>query len=127
MQIGRSIDAARRRVVVRVPEGVSGRAMVRFVTELLRGRPQLANYDFIYNMLRFDSDIGNDDVAAMSAIYLGFDREPGPKYTVFVILDPNFEVWAKTMDHSFGDRVHQTFQTQAEAEAYLDHVRGLIG
>ena len=93
--------------------------MTKAVIELYRSRPLLASYDFIFNLLRFDGETGNDDVLAAAAAYALCPREPGLKYTAIVSLDPNFPLWAGTMDHHFGDRRHLVFETQAQAEEFL--------
>lgn len=125
MHIGQSIDTARRRVILRVPERVPGSAVARVVCELYRSRPQLASFDFIFNLLRFDGDAGNADVLAIKAAYDPVVRLPGLKYVLFVTLDPHFALWAETMDHQFDDRRHGVTQTQAEAEEFLDRLRTL--
>ena len=123
MHIGRSIDTARRRVIVRVPERVTGALVVKSVVELFRSRPPLASYDLIINLIRFDGDATNADILAIKAGYDPIPREPGLKYTVFVSLDPHFALWAETFDPQFDDRRHLVVQTQAEAEDFLDRAR----
>jgi hypothetical protein len=126
LHIGWSIDTARRRLIIRVPERMTGSAVARAVAGRWRSRPALASYDLIYNLLRFEGDAQNADVQTVKAVYDRLPRDAGMKYTVFVTLDPHFGLWAETMDHQFEDRRHWVADTQLEAEVLLDRMRGFI-
>lgn len=39
--------------------------------------------------------------------------------TAFITYDPNFTYWAAAMTYQFPGRLHRTFESEAEAEAFL--------
>jgi len=127
LHIGRSIDAARRRLVVRPPETAGGAAVVHAIKALFDERPELASYDIVYNLLRFTGDLGNEHIVAIARHYAPLPREPGDKYVAFLSLDPHFPRWAKAMDAYFTDRIHKVFESQLTADGFLDRARAEAG
>jgi hypothetical protein len=118
------VDPARL-VRVSVGDRGAGRHLSRAVCQLLRDEPQAAGYDHIWDMLEFDGDATHQDILRIQEVYLQVARPgAGLAYTCLVTLDHNMGFWAAAMDEQFPGRRHVVMRTLAQAEDWLNHMRG---
>jgi hypothetical protein len=118
------IEDTARRVRVLAATRDRGGDLARAVCALIEARPELAGYDFLYDLTDWTGEATNADVEAIAEVYLPRrTAQPAVKYTVFATADANFHLWAAAMDHFFGDRRHYCARTMPLAEARLTALR----
>ncbi len=102
----------------------NGATVSRMVCGLLESQPEVAGYDFIFDLTDWTGEASNADVEAIAACYATHRvDEARTKYSLLATSDPNFHLWAAAMDHFFIDRRHLVTRTVALAEARLRDLR----
>ena len=124
MTIHQHIDEARRRVTLTLTGDVRGHTFLREFTALVEGRPELVNFDYLFDMMDYVGDIGAADVAPVASTFV---RLAGPQglsgRSAFVTTDPYFDCWAAAFDHQFPGRLHRVFDRTSQAQAWLSGER----
>ena len=82
--------------------------------------PRAPYYDRLFNLLEYETGLDAENMAKVANAYKELNTDPSfPCRTAIVTLDPNFALWARTLDFQFGGRQHRTFHTLDEAERWL--------
>ena len=88
--------------------------------KLYQEHPRAPYYDRLFDLLEYETGLDAAGMAKVALAYKELNTDPGfPCRTAIVTHDPNFQLWARSMDFQFEGRVHRTFATVAEAEAWL--------
>lgn len=124
MTIECEVDEAARRVVMASVGDVPGAQVSRFIAELVRRRPELAEWDWVHDVRANTGAVDNADIQTVAEAFA--HAAPGPCYTVFVSEDRNLALWSQVMDHAFRGRKHLTALTVEAAIEDIDRRRGRI-
>ncbi|HEY0052631.1 MAG TPA: hypothetical protein VGB49_04385 [Caulobacteraceae bacterium] len=126
MAIDTRIDEARRRAYLRIVGDITGGEVNAVLKALVEARPELAGFDYLYDVREHTGLVVNSDVAEVGDLFERARRpEPdaAPAWTVFVSNDPNLHQWARLMDFQVAGRRHMVFARPEDGEAYLDRLR----
>jgi hypothetical protein len=82
--------------------------------------PRAPYYDRLFDLTDYETGLDAEGMAKVALAYKERNTDPTfPCRTAIVTLDPNFALWARTMDFQFEGRKHRTFPTVEEAERWL--------
>ena len=102
------------RGLVRPEEGAA--ALLKLYAE----HPRAPYYDRLYDLTGYETGLDPQNLAKVAAAYRDRNTDPSfPCRTAIVTVDPNFGLWARSMDFQFEGRRHRTFATLEEAERWL--------
>jgi hypothetical protein len=124
VEISYRLDEARRRVTVALEGAVAGPQFNRAINGLFDARPELVEYDFVYDLLLYTGEVTHHDLDVHSGVYRRYVTEASAdSYTVIVTLDRSFGYWVEVMKTQFPNRLFKIVTTVAEAAAFLDELR----
>ena len=87
---------------------------------LYEEHPRAPYYDRLFNLLEYETGLDAQNMAKVALAYRERNTDPTfPCRTAIVTLDPNFALWARTMDFQFEGRKHRAFPTVEDAERWL--------
>lgn len=115
------IDEDAQRVIVRIDEHSTGAQSVSLTLKLAQARPELFDWDWVYDVRAARGQVSNDDVARTAEAFNAHQTRHA--YTIFVTMDAHFGLWAKVMDHQFQKRSHLSSGTLEDALERLDRLR----
>lgn len=115
------IDEDARRVIVRIDEHSTGAQSASLTLQLAQARPELFDWDWVYDVRAARGQVSNDDVARTAQAFNAHQTRHA--YTIFVTMDAHFGLWAKVMDHQFQKRSHLSSGTLEDALERLDRLR----
>lgn len=117
------IDEANRRVIMAPGPALTGRQVSRQIIELVKERPELADWDWVHDLRHSSGEADNADVSTVAQAFSRHATPGGRSYTVFITEDPGFPFWAQTMDPQFDGRIHLTAPSLEAALSLLDRRR----
>ena len=112
----------KRQAIVRLGPRAHFRDMVAHFREQIRSQPDLASYDFVCDLSNFAGDAFVGDVKAIADDYAPHAVSE-LTYTCFATRDPNFALWARSMDDMFPRRKHLVFTSVEDCLAFLEQER----
>jgi hypothetical protein len=119
------VDEARCRVFATLEGPVAGPHFNRAVNGLFESRPELVEYDFVYNLLRYTGEVSHSDLDVHASVYRKYlTPASADSYTVIVTLDRSFGYWVEVMKTQFPNRLFKIVPTLTEAQAFLDGLHG---
>lgn len=125
MQVTVEVEAARERVIVRVPAGARWATFEAAARATLEGRPETADWSWLIDDEGPIEDVEADGMMRLAALFRRLSRFPERRrWTVIVTSDPHFPEWARVMDLHHGERRHLAAPTAAAAGALLDRLEG---
>ena len=82
--------------------------------------PRAPYYDRLFDLTEYKTGLDPENLARVAAAYRDINTDlTFPCRTAIVTLDPNFGLWARSMDFQFQGRRHRTFETLEQAERWL--------
>jgi hypothetical protein len=125
IEVSYRVDEARRRVTVALHGALAGDRFTRAINALFESRPELVEYDFVYDLLHYTGEVSHHDLDVHAGVYRKHLTEASAaSYTVIVTLDRSFGYWVEVMKTQFPNRLFNIVPSLAEAEAFLDRPRG---
>lgn len=120
MPITVSMDEQQRLARYTVSGDVTGRELLRFMTEALRANPGLADCDTICDLTGYTGDVTAEDVASLAVLTneSRVDRDRAAR-TAYVTHDSGFSNWTQVMNHQFDGRKFRVCGSILAAEAWL--------
>ncbi len=114
------IEPEQRFVFLTVSGAATGQEVSEALVALYTDHPQVAGFDMLFDIREYSGDVEAEHVKPIAAAYAANDPDPaGGGRTAFVTFDPNFELWAASMDFLFPGRTHHVFSEIEEACAFL--------
>ena len=93
-----------------------GKALLDLYSE----HPRAPYYDRLFDLTGYETGLDPENLARVATAYRDLNTDPSfPCRTAIVTHDPNFGLWARSMDFQFHGRRHCTFATVEEAERWL--------
>ncbi len=118
------VDDDRRLIFVTIAGPATGKQVAEPVSEMFRNRPELTGYDMLYDIREYTGDVEAEHIKPIADAYAASQPDPArPTRTAFLTFDPNFQLWAASMDFHFPGRTHRAFREPAEAEEFLNSPR----
>jgi hypothetical protein len=124
IEVSCRVDEARHRVVATLEGPIAGAHFNGAVNGLFEARPELVEYDFVYDLLRYTGEVSHHDLEVHAGVYRKYLTEVSAhSYTVIVTLDRSFGYWVEVMKTQFPNRLFKIVTTVVEADAFLDELR----
>lgn len=102
------------RGLVRPEEGAA--ALLKLYAE----HPRAPYFDRLFDLSGYETGLDPQNLARVATAYRERNTDPTfPCRTAIVTRDPNFGLWARSMDFQFEGREHRPFATLEEAERWL--------
>ena len=99
---------------------VSSEAGAAALLKLYAEHPRAPYYDRLFDLTEYKTGLDAQGLAQIAAAYRQLNTDPSfPCRTAIVTHDPNFGLWARSMDFQFEGRQHRAFPTIEAAERWL--------
>jgi hypothetical protein len=118
------LDEASRRIIVTIVGACTGAQVSSKVAQMFTARPELTAWDMLYDILDYTGDVEAEHIKPIAEAYERSRPDPSVRCrTAFATHDPNFGLWATSMDFHFPGREHRAFATLEDAVTFLDSPR----
>ena len=118
------VDDDLNRIFVTISGPATGRQVGPAIGRMFLERPELTAFDMLYDIREYTGDVEAEHIKPIADAYAASQPDPAqPTRTAFLTFDPNFQLWAASMDFHFPGRTHRAFREPAEAEEFLNSPR----